>query len=83
MLVDDAHDIDVVMPVHNLREYSDNYSKASGTLQQYCKGEPALNANNAITDFTEANGITDSFKIKEEITSKTGDNGAKVVEIMV
>ena len=32
MLVDDAHDIDVVMPVHNLTEYSDNYSKASGTL---------------------------------------------------
>ena len=28
-LVDDAHDIDVVMPMYNLREYSDNYSKTS------------------------------------------------------
>ena len=25
-LIDDAHDMDAVMPVHNLIEYSDNYS---------------------------------------------------------
>ena len=30
--VDDTHDIDVVIPVHNLIEYSDNYSKTSGIL---------------------------------------------------
>ena len=83
MLVDDFHDTDGVMPVHNLAEYSDNCSKASGALQQYCKDKPALDANNTITDFTEANGITDSFKIKEKITGKTDDNVAKVVEITV
>ena len=27
--VDDAHDIDVVMSIHNLMEYNDNYSKIS------------------------------------------------------
>ena len=27
MQVDDAHDINVVMPMHNLIEYIDNYSK--------------------------------------------------------
>ena len=32
MLVDDFHDTDGVMPVHNLAEYSDNCSKASGAL---------------------------------------------------
>ena len=32
MQVDDAHDIDVVMPMYNLIEYSDNYSKTSGIL---------------------------------------------------
>ena len=30
MQVDDAYDIDVVMPMYNLIEYSDNYSKTSG-----------------------------------------------------
>ena len=32
MEVDDAHDIDVVMRMYNLIEYSDNYSKTSGIL---------------------------------------------------
>ena len=30
--VDHANDIDVVMPMHNLIEYSDNYSKTSGSV---------------------------------------------------
>ena len=30
--VDNAHDIDIVMPMYNLIEYSDNYSKTSGSL---------------------------------------------------
>ena len=33
--VDNAHDIDVVMPMHNLIEYSDTYSKSSESLWQY------------------------------------------------
>ena len=34
--VDNAHDIEVVMPMHNLIEYTDNHSKTSGILWQYC-----------------------------------------------
>ena len=30
--VDNAKDIDIVMPMYNLIEYSDNYSKISGSL---------------------------------------------------
>ena len=30
--IDNAHDIDIVMPMYNLTEYSDNYSKTSGSL---------------------------------------------------
>ena len=30
--IDNAHDTDIVMPMHNLTEYSDNYPKASGSL---------------------------------------------------
>ena len=35
--VDNAKDIDIVMLMYNLIEYSDNYSKASGSLWQYYK----------------------------------------------
>ena len=38
--IDNAHDIDIVMPMYNLIEYSDNYSKTSGSLWQYYKDIP-------------------------------------------
>ena len=41
--IDTAQDIDIVMPIYNLIEYSDNYSKTSGSLWQYNKDE--LNHN--------------------------------------
>ena len=34
---DNAEYIDIVMPMYNLIEYNDNYSKTSGSLWQYCK----------------------------------------------
>ena len=33
--VDNAKDIDIVMPMNNLIEYSDNYAKTSGSFWQY------------------------------------------------
>ena len=42
MQVHNAKDIDVVMLMYNLREYSNNYSKTSGSLWQYYRNEPAL-----------------------------------------
>ena len=62
--VDYAYDIDVIMPMYNLIKYSNNYSKTSGILWQYCRDEPAVNDNSVIVDFTVSNSITDSFKIK-------------------
>ena len=50
--IDDAHDIDVIMVMYNLIEYIDYYSKKSRILWQYCKGEPALDNNGDITDFS-------------------------------
>ena len=35
--VDNAKDIDIVMPMYNVIKYSDNYSKTSGSLWQYYK----------------------------------------------
>ena len=41
--IDNAKDIDIVMPMYNLIECSDNYLKISGSLWQYCKVELSLN----------------------------------------
>ena len=62
--------IDVVMPMHNLIEYSNNYSKTSGSLQQYYRDEP----NDNIME-------SQSFKFKEKITEKTPDADKKNFEI--
>ena len=82
MQIDNAKDIDIVMPMCNLIEYSDNYAKTTGSLWQYCKDIPARNANNEIIIFAE-NNTTDSFKFKAKITGQTGNDGTKDVEIMV
>ena len=71
--IDNTHDIDIVMPMYNLIEYSDNYSKTSGSLWQYYKDIP----NDNLVD-------SESFKSKVNITGKTPDNGnTKDVEIIV
>ena len=80
--IDNAKDIDIVMPMYNLMEYSDNYAKTTGSLWQYCKDIPARNNNNEIIVF-DVNNTTDSFKFKAKNTGQTGNNGTKDVEIMV
>ena len=77
--IDNAKDIDIVMPMYNLTEYSDNYAKTTGSLWQYCKDIPALYANDEIIIFAKGNPI-DSFKFKAKITGKTGNNGTKNVK---
>ena len=80
--VNNAKDIDIVMPMYNLIEYSDNYSKTSGRLWQYCKDIPAVNDD----DIVDSNGAnaTHSFNFKTKMTGQTGNNGRiDNVEIMV
>ena len=81
--VDSAQDIDIVMPVYNLIEYSDIYSKTSGSLWQYYRDESALANNNYITDFPVNNNNSISFKFKQQITGHTENGGTKNVAIMV
>ena len=71
--IDNAKDIDIVKPMYNLIEYSDNYSKTSGSLWQYYKDDP----NNNLED-------SESFKYTVKITGKTPTkNNTKDVEIIV
>ena len=53
--------------MYNLIEYNDNYSKTSGILWQYCKDEPALDANGDIVDFNTVNATTTSFNLKAKM----------------
>ena len=78
--VDDAHDIDVVMPMYSLIEYSVTYSKTSGCLWQFYK-DNQLQA--MIIDFLVDKNKSVSFKFNQQITGQTGNNGTKDVEIMV
>ena len=71
--IDNAQEIDIVMPMYNLIEYSDNYSKTSGSLWQYYKDDPNDNIMQS-----------ESFKSKIKITGKTLAAGnTKDVEIIV
>ena len=73
MEIDNAQDIDIVMSMYNLIEYSDNYSKTSRSLWQYYKVEP----NDNLANF-------ESFKSKVQITGSTSAMGnTKDVKIIV
>ena len=57
--VDTAENLDIVMPMYNLIEYSDNYQDSSATLYQYKRDEPQDDlANNLATNTSR------SFKYK-------------------
>ena len=81
--VDNTKYIDIVMPMYNLIEYRVNFSKTPGSLWQYCKDIPAVDADGDIVNFNGANA-TDSFNFKAKIAGQMGNNGGiEDVEIMV
>ena len=57
--VDNAQDNDIVMSMYNLIDYSDDYSKISGSLLQQYRDEPPLDNNIIdIIDFPTDNNNT-------------------------
>ena len=73
-------DLDVVRPMYNLIEYTDNYSKTSGSLWQYYRDEPDL-TDAGVVDNSPGNST--SFKFKQKITGQTGNDSTKDIEMMV
>ena len=61
--VDHAKKIDIVMSMYYSIECSDAYSKTSGSLRQYYRDEPALNAAGVIIDFTANNNNNNNNSI--------------------
>ena len=69
--VDNAKDLDAVMLMYNLIEYTDIYLKTSGTLYQFYRDKPNEN------DITES----ESFKIRTKFVDNT--NNASIINAKI
>ena len=49
--IDNAKEIDIVMPMCDLIEYNNSSSRKSGSLRQYCRDEPVLTGASAVANF--------------------------------
>ena len=69
-LIEDADDLDIVMPMYNLLEYSKNYRKTIGLLYNYYRDE--LNDDANLNNFANNNVISsNSFQYKNKIIGNT------------
>ena len=70
-LIEDADDLDIVMPMYNLLEYSKNYTKTIGSLYNYYRDELSDDDDNN-NNFLNNNVVnSETFKYKNKITGKT------------
>ena len=69
-LIEDADDLNIVMPMYNLLEYSKNYRKTVGSLYNYYRDE--LNDDANLDDFANNNVVSsNSFQCKNKIIGNT------------
>ena len=95
-LIEDADDLDVVMPMYNLLEYSKNYRKTIGSLYNYYRDELTndnIPANNVFNNIRVVNSNT--FKYKNKIIGNTcnvaagaagyesNKNGTQTIELAI
>ena len=74
-LIEDAEDLDIVMPMYNLLEYSKNYKKTVGSLNNYYRDE--LSDDVGDDNFANINVVdSNAFKYKNKITGNTYNVGA-------
>ena len=93
-LIEDADDLDIVMSIYNLLEYSKNYKKTIGSLYNYYRDELSDDADD--NNFDNIKVInSNTFKYKNKITGNTynvnagadgydvNKNGTQEVELAV
>ena len=68
--------IDIVMPMYNLLEYSDNYQNSTGSLYQFKRDEPPDNNVNVANDTT-------SLVYKSKLIKGTDNNNVNNVKLVV
>ena len=76
-LIEDANDLDIVMSMYNLLEYSKNYRKTIGSLYNYYRDELSDDADD--NNFDNINVVnSNTFKYKNKITGNTYNVNAGV-----
>ena len=92
-LIEDADDLDIVMPMYNLLEYSKNYRKTIGSLYNYYRDELTNDGND---NFNNRNAVnSEAFKYKNKITGNAynvdaaaqdydvNENGKQEIELAI
>ena len=78
--VDAAENLDIVMPMYNLIEYSDNYQDSSATLYQYKRDEPQDDlANNLATNTSSSFKYTVNLLGNPNIVGNVARRNVKIV----
>ena len=60
--IETAENLDIIMSMYNLIEYSDNYSDSSGSLYQFKRDESPINDNNNPLNITLNNSSSYKYK---------------------
>ena len=77
-LIEDAEDLDIVMPMYKLLEYSKNYKTTVGSLYNYYRDELSDDANN--NNFLNNNVVnSNSFQCKNKLTGNTYNVDSTIV----
>ena len=69
-----AENLDIIMPMYNLHEYSDNYADSSGSLYQFKRDKSPINNGNYLNN---ASDNSTSFKYKASLLEKATDADGK------
>ena len=77
-LIEDADDLDIVVPMYNLLEYSKNHRKTRGSLYNYYRDELSDDADNNMKVVN-----SNTFKYKNKITDNTNIQGTKDIELSI
>ena len=83
-LIEDPDDLDIVMHMYILLEYSKNYIKTIGSLYNYYRDELSDDTNpdgNQFNDIKVVNSNT--FKHKNKIMDSTNNQGTKGIELAI
>ena len=74
--VEKAEDLDIVMPMYNLLEYSDNYQNSTGNLYQFKRDKPP-------DDNADVGNATSSLVYKSKLIKGTDDNNVNNVKLVM
>ena len=85
-IVENAEDLDIIMPMYNVLEYSKNYEKTSGSLFNYYRDEPSeitIGAGNNAINISIRNSKSFDYKIELTGSLDAGEDEKEDVTITI